>query len=523
MLLALLLASLQEARTPVPEEADTRNAEKTIRAIFQADYSRRDKPSRQALAVKLLGQAASTRDDPAAHFVLLREARDLSVRVGDIDTALEAVRQMAATFDVPILELKSKALADLRRTTSTPAGRSQLARALLDLAGEAIESNEFDVALKAARSAQSSARIARESALADEAGRRLKSIPTLKRMHQAAATAEVTLSVDPDDPEANLVVGRYACFAKNDWPRGLPFLAKGSDSVLKEAASKELEGTGDSTAQVKIAESWLAVAKKKRGNEKTACQSRALHWFQEALPKLSGLMKFRVETALNALYEEPGLSTGMPAGLLFWIEPGRNRKDPFQDLRFGLRGTNNGAQPVTGATPAIEFTKNAVVYDAAGSLASFTRSGTVLAWFKTDDVSQFGNIVNRSTHRADASEDFGLYVRSGHLNAYINWEPPNKPSIGSSRGALANGKWILGGFTWDKKSLTFYIDGRKDKSIPLNGNIPQARGAKVVLGVSVPGGSEFFRGQLAALWIFDRTLTEAEIGRIHTTTRGRMK
>lgn len=63
MLLALLLASLQEARTPVPEEADIRNAEKAIRALFRTDYSRRDKPSRKALAVKFLGQAASTKDD----------------------------------------------------------------------------------------------------------------------------------------------------------------------------------------------------------------------------------------------------------------------------------------------------------------------------------------------------------------------------------------------------------------------------------------------------------------------------
>ena len=37
-----------------------------------------------------------------------------------------------------------------------------------------------------------------------------------------------TLKGKPDDPEANLIAGKYLCLAKGDWPNGLPMLAKSS-------------------------------------------------------------------------------------------------------------------------------------------------------------------------------------------------------------------------------------------------------------------------------------------------------
>ena len=53
--------------------------------------------------------------------------------------------------------------------------------------------------------------------------------------------AQATLAKDPKDPQANLVVGRYLCFTKGDWKKGLPLLALGSDETLKGLAEQELE------------------------------------------------------------------------------------------------------------------------------------------------------------------------------------------------------------------------------------------------------------------------------------------
>ena len=44
------------------------------------------------------------------------------------------------------------------------------------------------------------------------------------------------LEKQPGDPTANLAAGRYYCFVKGDWEMGIPMLALGSETALKELA-----------------------------------------------------------------------------------------------------------------------------------------------------------------------------------------------------------------------------------------------------------------------------------------------
>ena len=53
--------------------------------------------------------------------------------------------------------------------------------------------------------------------------------------------ADEKLKTNPDDPQANLALGRYRCFAKGDWEAGLPLLAKSGDAALASLAKKALE------------------------------------------------------------------------------------------------------------------------------------------------------------------------------------------------------------------------------------------------------------------------------------------
>ena len=94
------------------------------------------------------------------------------------------------------------------------------------------------------------------------------------------------------------------------------------------------------------------------------------------------------------------------------------------------------------------------------------------------------------------------------------------PSPGTGT-PIPAGKWFLGGVTWDESALTFFIDGKKDSTIPLKKGTPQPRGSKVVLGVSVPGGPggiEHYRGLLGSVLIYSRALSEVEIQRLHAAT-----
>ena len=65
------------------------------------------------------------------------------------------------------------------------------------------------------------------------------------------------LKTDPDDPAANLAVGRFLCLAKHDWDAAIPLLAKGASGPLKEALDKDVKAAdGDVTAQLVAADAW---------------------------------------------------------------------------------------------------------------------------------------------------------------------------------------------------------------------------------------------------------------------------
>jgi len=53
------------------------------------------------------------------------------------------------------------------------------------------------------------------------------------------------------------------------------------------------------TGQSKLADDWWNLAEKEKDWTKAAVQSRAAHWYEQALPKLTGLDKVKVEKRLE--------------------------------------------------------------------------------------------------------------------------------------------------------------------------------------------------------------------------------
>jgi len=64
----------------------------------------------------------------------------------------------------------------------------------------------------------------------------LGAAPTMDQTLDAISAYAKTLPEKPDDPVSNAHLGRFTCFAKDDWERGLPMLAKGSDVGLRGLA-----------------------------------------------------------------------------------------------------------------------------------------------------------------------------------------------------------------------------------------------------------------------------------------------
>lgn len=62
----------------------------------------------------------------------------------------------------------------------------------------------------------------------------------IERRFPKLASARATLVSEPEQPEANEVVGRLRCFVAKDWSSGAPLLTRASGPWLRWAARREV-------------------------------------------------------------------------------------------------------------------------------------------------------------------------------------------------------------------------------------------------------------------------------------------
>lgn len=141
------------------------------------------------------------------------------------------------------------------------------------------------------------------------------------------------LATMPDDPEANLTIGRYKAHTVGDWRGALPLLAKGSDEVLKGLAERSFAPVADLSAHVGLGDAWYDAAQSAKAAQKSELLTGANHWYTLAAPGLSGLPKARVDKRLAET------ATAMPA-----------RKIPATNLPSPGVSNNAASEAPAGAT-----------------------------------------------------------------------------------------------------------------------------------------------------------------------------
>lgn len=104
------------------------------------------------------------------------------------------------------------------------------------------------------------------------------------------------LEKDPNDPEANLIAGKYKAFVLGDWKEGMEFLIKSSDKTLKPLAEHELDPRYTPTAPQKVTmgNEWVLAVKKFPALYRIFFD-RAGKWYAEAYPELEPLWKDKLK------------------------------------------------------------------------------------------------------------------------------------------------------------------------------------------------------------------------------------
>ena len=173
----------------------------------------------------------------------------------------------------------------------------------MSLAG--IGRDDYDAALRYAKLATGAARRMKDPQFSRELGVRERKIELLKNRYAAVEKAMQTLIANADDPAANLAVGNWRCFYKGEWETGLPCLAKCGRPEFAALAKRDIAKPADARERVAIADEWWKLGEKER-EYKANYRARAVFWYEQAAPGLTGLEKVRIEKLLEAGAEPSG-------------------------------------------------------------------------------------------------------------------------------------------------------------------------------------------------------------------------
>ncbi len=266
-----------QAKLPAPADEDVAKVIATFREAYEEQYSSAKETGRYSMLIGRLESVLEETRNPAQRYALLVEAEELGVNGKDLGRSMGFLDKRIEQYEVDPTPLRLALIKKFTTQKKTPPTQQLFDDSLL-VASQAVDRDDFEVAQAAGQLASSTAktldrlekaknakqRLARGAAaaagknLAKEATEVLKTVGSLKKFYDAYAAAIERLATEPDAEDAHGVVGRYLCFMKQDWNKGLPSLAKGPDDQLRKLAQRELaaQASGDVSGALDAAGAW---------------------------------------------------------------------------------------------------------------------------------------------------------------------------------------------------------------------------------------------------------------------------
>ena len=231
----------------------------------------------------------------------------------------KSIESLAKYYKVDPLEELTRSLAEATEERMAIPAKKVLAPLALDLAKEAAAADDYPGAERLAEAAKEMAQ-GRDLAIVKQAGALLERLSEESQRFARVQEAQKVLVQKADDPDANLVVGRFYCFAKGDeksWAQGLPRLAKGSDATLKALAEAEIapgRDASNSAEMLKLADLWYQGASAADVSRRADLLRRAAYWYRTAQPELQGFSKSKSQRRLEEIQRKLDELSDEPAG-----------------------------------------------------------------------------------------------------------------------------------------------------------------------------------------------------------------
>lgn len=274
---------------PVPTDAV--KARQAISDAFGPEIEKAKTPTaRKALAAKMLAVANDVKETSANRWVLYVQSRDLALNAGDITLAIQSIEEQVKTFAIGRHELTAENLDKLAKAAGKGAPKPLL-DFLLGVAEESIQADNYPTATKLLTVGSTIARQGKDAALA-------KRFELRQRMAgELAKNFDEVTGVDEH-------MGKFQCFRKNNWVKGLPLLMNSQDTAFAAVVKKDLAAPTEAKDRVELGDAWFALAEKAKGAERLGMLRRAYWWYRQSFGGTEGLAKAKIEGRMGKIFDE---------------------------------------------------------------------------------------------------------------------------------------------------------------------------------------------------------------------------
>ncbi|MFK8113457.1 MAG: DUF1559 domain-containing protein [Rubripirellula sp.] len=299
-------------REQVPLAVELAKVQTRFRGLF-AEKMREARSSKEKtdLAKELLQTATEMPKDPVGCYALQTAAMRLAIEGGSIETLVKAIDQRIGKFEVDAYEVNKRWLLAfgkgvLEKSPEEINGTEYTKRSVKVIyAG--IHDDDYVDSLSIGRYAFRLIDQRPDDPIAKYLTQLRGLLGSAKREFTAVADALDDYRINPENTAAASTVGRYMCFIKGDWKRGLPLLVEGGPADLQEVAKLDIRGAADAINKTAIGDAWWRLSERARtGVYRQSSRDRAVFWYEQAYVTMpDSLDRLHVKARMAEAEEAP--------------------------------------------------------------------------------------------------------------------------------------------------------------------------------------------------------------------------
>lgn len=294
-----IAAPIVKAEAPAKQVLEKTSTE--LGEIYQSSWDRaKTAAERTEFANELLDKGKVMRDMNVKYALLLTAMR-IASHAAEPHVAIQCIDELNKAFDVDVHKLKMQVVETVRTIKSDDQRKSKgfLDKLAAELYDEAFQRDEFEDATMLFAIRQAAARNDGDNVQLQRIGIDKRQLELAKSEYKRMKRSLDALS-EVGDLEANTVAGKYYCFVKQNWTRGLMMLSQGpADGELSKIAREEISGATDSNGWILIANRWWSYGEEDEENQ-LSIRLHAVYIYERALPKATdGVEKLRAEVRVK--------------------------------------------------------------------------------------------------------------------------------------------------------------------------------------------------------------------------------